>query len=152
MRSDHPTAGAQHDVFPSSFAGAGSLSGSRPLAVIIEPMADLAWVVKEALVEMGYEAVVATTHLGAARLSESRCPQLLVACVPAHAQDAVGSYLAECRDMLGMLPTVLMLSDAQADLTGAPCYASRLLKPFTRGELLLAVDHALVLAEHSLAS
>jgi len=133
---------------PESFP----LSGGHPLAVIIEPMADLAGVVRDVLTDMGYETVIAATHIGAARLSESRCPQLLVACVPAHAQDAVGAYLADCRDVLGMLPTVLMLSDAQADLTGAPVSAARLLKPFTSGELMLAIDLALVLAEHNVAN
>ncbi|SEV93402.1 hypothetical protein SAMN04515660_1097 [Luteibacter sp. 329MFSha] len=122
----------------------------RPLAVIIEPRTDLADVLLETLIEIGFDVVAAATHIGAASLSEGRCPQLLLACVPAHADDFVGSYLSDCRDLLGSLPTVLMISDAQADMTGAPSDAIRILKPFTRGELLLAVDEALATGAHSL--
>lgn len=57
----------------------------------------------------------------------------------------MGAYLAECRDVLGVLPTVLMLSDTQHDMHDAPPDAVRILKPFTCAELLLAVDDALAI-------
>ncbi|MDY1549540.1 DNA-binding transcriptional response regulator [Luteibacter sahnii] len=117
-----------------------------PLAIIIEASDDLAGLVADVLAELGFETMVARSHVYAATLVESRCPQLLVACVPAYHQDSRGAYLRDCRRMLGLLPTVLMLSEAHPDLRGAPS-AVYLMKPFTRAELLLAVDEALATEE-----
>jgi DNA-binding response OmpR family regulator len=115
----------------------------RPRAVVIEPQADLADAVGEALAMQGFDVTVSATHVGAARTAEGRCPQLLVACVPAHAQDFAGAYLRSCRESLGTLPTVLMLSDPHADINAEPPDAIRLIKPFTLSDLRLAVDKAL---------
>lgn len=126
------------------------MNASRPYAVVIEPRLDLAEVIASALTQSGFAVTTAATHVGAAKLSEGRCPQLLVACVPAHAQDYRGAYLEECRNALGTLPTVLMLSEPGSDAGRAPTYAVRLLKPFTRAELLLAVDESLAMQHDAL--
>lgn len=137
-------------VAPS--AGARVPAWERPLAVVIEPVTDLAETIRDALAEVGFEVVLVATHIGAARASDGRCPQLLVACVPAHAADTEGAYLDECREMLGVLPTVLMLSDTEPGIQdGAPVDALRIMKPFARAELLLAVDGVLAIAASSLA-
>ncbi|UPG87657.1 hypothetical protein L2Y94_09975 [Luteibacter aegosomatis] len=49
--------------------------------------------------------------------------------------------------MIGPIPTVLMLSDLQPDMRNAPEGAVCIMKPFTRAELLLAVDEALAAIE-----
>lgn len=124
----------------------------QPLAVVIEPSTDLAEAIRDALAEVGFEVVLVATHVGAARASDGRCPQLLIACVPAHAEDTAGAYLEDCREMLGVLPTVLMMSDSEPGRQeGAPMDAVRVVKPFARAELLLAVDQALAIAASSLA-
>jgi hypothetical protein len=50
--------------------------------------------------------------------------------------------LAAWRDALGSLPTVLTMSERAPD-RHAPAEAVCLFKPFTRAELLLAVDIAI---------
>lgn len=120
-----------------------AMTRDRPYAVIIEPNGDLADLIRQALVTMGFAVETAITHAGAARLAEGRCPQLLITCVPDAAERNAEAYLAECRDALGSLPTVLLLTEIYADTRLAPRDAVTLLKPFTRTELLLSIDIAL---------
>jgi DNA-binding response OmpR family regulator len=122
-----------------------AMSLAKPYAVVIEPRLDLAEVIADALRQFGFVVATADTHIGAARVSEGRCPQVLIACVPADAEDFPGAYLEECREALGSLPTVLLLAEEAASTECAPDDAVRLSKPFTRGELLLAVDEALAM-------
>ena len=136
----------------SGFAGSWKLDHrTKPVAVIIEPQADLADIVHDIVEDIGFEVILAVTHFGAATAVSGRCPELLIACVPAFADDAKDAYLAACRRSASMLPTVLMLSDAVAGTNDVPQGAAKLLKPFTRGELLLAIDGVLSSVEHSLA-
>ena len=121
-----------------------------PFAVVLERQGDLAETLRESLAGLGFEAVIATSHMRAAALSEGRCPQLLIASGTAPGQNDSGAFLESCRDMLGSLPTVLLLSDPWELVEHAPEDAVRLLKPFTMAELMLAVDAALTLGQHSL--
>lgn len=114
-----------------------------PVAIIIEPMADLAEALGDVLTERGFHVLTAATHVGAAALAEGHCP-LLVACVPAPGNRLDLAYLAECRRACGDVATVLLLSDRAEACEGAPLGAVPLLKPFERAELLSAVDAAIL--------
>jgi DNA-binding response OmpR family regulator len=118
----------------------------RTLAVIIEPQADLGDVLHEFLTGLGFDVTLAVTHVGAAQAVIHRHPALLLACVPAAAEDRTDAYLAKCRQRLGELPTVLMLSDLRRP-PDAPIGATALLKPFTPSELCLAMDGAMTTAD-----
>lgn len=142
--------GDSSDMFRHLLNDFRAMSLSRPYAVVIEPRLDLAQVIADALGQIGFVVATSATHIGAARASEGRCPQLLIACVPADAEDFPGAYLEECREALGTLPTVLLLADETGSAEFAPDDAVRLVKPFTRGELLLAVDEALSMKHDAL--
>lgn len=116
---------------------------ARPIAVIIEPRATLADTIAEALGRRGYDVVVVTTHVGGATAA-LKCHQVdfLVAAVPAPGEDRSGAYLAQARAQNPRMKTVIMLSDPHEDIRGAPRHAVQLVKPFTLGELNLALDQA----------
>jgi DNA-binding response OmpR family regulator len=114
-----------------------------PIAIIIEPLADLAEALGDVLTEHGFHVLTAATHIGAAALADGHCP-LLIACVPAPGDRLDLAYLAECRQACGDIATVLLLSDPAEACEGAPLSAVPLVKPFERAELLLAVDAALL--------
>jgi DNA-binding response OmpR family regulator len=122
-------------------------ASAKPLAVLIEPQMDLAELVQSILEELGFDVVVAATHERAAWAIQSRCPQLLVAVVPPHGTHADEAFLGEWRETLGYLPTVVLQADRRVDARWLPRGAMRLLKPFSRSELMLAVDSALAFAD-----
>lgn len=115
----------------------------RPIAVIVEPRATLADTIAEALGRRGYDVVVAMTHAGGATAA-LKCHQVdfLVAAIPAPGEDRSGAYLAQARAQNPGMKTVIMLSDPDEDIRDAPRDAVQLVKPFTLGELNLALDQA----------
>jgi DNA-binding response OmpR family regulator len=121
-------------------------SAAHPVAIIIEPQPDLAHTIQDAIAQLGFESLVATTHTGAAVLAVHRRPALMVVCVPAPGDLLDGAYLSRCRQERGEIATVLLLSDHGELHDGAPDHAITLLKPFTCAELMLSVDTALASA------
>ncbi|MGY3230893.1 hypothetical protein ACVWWJ_002377 [Luteibacter sp. HA06] len=138
---DGPVRGAWPDV-SDDFTGAGARATAKPLAVIIEPRGDLAAALGDVLGAAGFEVAIAATHGGAALLSEGRCPLLLLACVPSPGETLREAYIAACRHGCGEVATVVMLSDRCATYVGAPPCAIPLVKPFSKDDLLEAIDCA----------
>jgi len=118
-----------------------------PLAVVIEPSADLAQTIADCLQLRGFRCVAAGTHVGAAAhiLKEARV-DFLVAAVPAPGEDRSGAYLAGARAANPGMAIVIMLSDPAEPAEDAPASAVRLCKPFDRTTLEEAVDRAAVFA------
>lgn len=115
----------------------------KPLAVVIEPRSPLAGTLAEALHARGFEVVVASTHAGAARLVVSQEKvDFLIAAVPAPGEDRSGAYLEQARMKNPNLAIVIMLSDPNEPIDGAPATAVRLVKPFDMTQLAHAIDTA----------
>lgn len=113
------------------------------LAVVIEPRATVADTVAECLRARGYDVLVAATHIGAASsVIERHHVDFLAAAVPAPGKDRSGAYLAEARVKNPGMAIVVMLSDPNEPTEDAPLTAIRLVKPFSRNDLIRAIDDA----------
>lgn len=120
------------------------MTQSKPLAVVIEPRASLASTISDALEVRGYEVMVATTHVGAAKqVIQREKVDFLAAAVPAPGEDHTGAYLSAARDRNPALAVVVMLSDPHEATTGAPGNAVYLVKPFDRQALDRAIEAAI---------
>ncbi|HEY4091664.1 MAG TPA: hypothetical protein VGN46_09130 [Luteibacter sp.] len=114
------------------------------LAVVIEPSTALAQTVAEVLGQRGFETLTASTHAGAARQVEQiTCVDFLAAAVPAPGEDHAGAYLEEAQKKNAGMKVVVMLSDPDEPADDAPKGAVRIIKPFSRDELMAAVDRAM---------
>jgi DNA-binding response OmpR family regulator len=115
-----------------------------PLAVVIEPRADLAQTVAEVLRARGFEAIAASTHAGAAAAVAAMAKvDFLAAAVPAPGESHAGAYLEEARGKNPGLAVVIMLSDPNESVDDAPANAARVVKPFSLEELRAAIEQAM---------
>ena len=143
------TSSVRHAPFSSALLKPGfpfpalAMSNPEPLAVVIEPRSPLAGTLAEALHARGFEVVVASTHVGAARLVASQDKvDFLIAAVPAPGEDRSGAYLEDARNKNPSLAVVIMLSDPNESAVDAPANAVRLVKPFDLRQLAQAIDEA----------
>ncbi|UPG96569.1 hypothetical protein [Luteibacter aegosomatissinici] len=114
------------------------------LAVVIEPSTALAQTVAEVLGQRGFETLTASTHAGGARQVEQVARvDFLAAAVPAPGEDHAGAYLEEAQKKNPGMNVVVMLSDPDEPADDAPKGAVRIIKPFSRDELMAAVDRAM---------
>ncbi|UPG88245.1 hypothetical protein L2Y96_12525 [Luteibacter aegosomaticola] len=114
------------------------------LAVVIEPSSALAQTVAEVLGQRGFETLTASTHAGGARQVEQVARvDFLAAAVPAPGEGHAGAYLEEARRKNASMKVVVMLSDPDEPVDDAPRGAVRIIKPFSRDELMAAVDRAM---------
>lgn len=121
------------------------------LAVIVEPELAFAEALRESLEDYGFDVLTTPTHSDAARSLEGRHPYLLLACTPVSPDDASNAFLGEHQRAAGSIPTLIMVADSTEQAAPPARTADRLLKPFNRGELLLAVDgilHTAARREH----
>jgi DNA-binding response OmpR family regulator len=117
------------------------------LAVVVEPEHEFAEALRETLEDYGFDVVSVLTHTEAAKALGGRHPYLLLACTPASPTDAIDAYLDEHQRAAGPIPTLIMVADCSGPPAPPARKAARLLKPFNRGELLLAVDAVLHMSE-----
>lgn len=116
----------------------------QKLAVVIEPRDALAQTVAEVLRQRGFEVLTASTHAGGARQVEHVARvDFLAAAVPAPGEDHAGAYLEAAREKNHAMAVVVMLSDPCEPADDAPTGAVPIIKPFSRNELIGAIDHAL---------
>lgn len=112
-------------------------------AIVVEPDPLLADTVADVLRRRGYTVDTAATHVGGAeKAREHERVDTAVAAVPAPGEDLDGAYLDEARKVNPNLCMVVMLSDPDASVAGAPAAAVQLLKPFSVSDLEWAVSVA----------
>ncbi|MEO7067752.1 MAG: hypothetical protein ABI114_12635 [Rhodanobacter sp.] len=118
------------------------------IAVVIEPRKDLADTVCDFLTTYGYRAISAPTHAEAAkRAIEHHQVTLLAASVPAPDESRTGIYLEEAARKNPGMAVVLMLSDPLEVEDDAPQQSIRIVKPFDREELIIAITSSEALAQ-----
>jgi DNA-binding response OmpR family regulator len=155
IKTHPPPRKAKHESGPSSclpiacrinsvFVPGIIMPNAKPLAVVIEPRSGLAGTLAEALHAKGFEVMVASTHAGAANLVVAQARvDFLIAAVPAPGEDRSGAYLEVARAQNPDLAVVIMLSDPNEKIDGAPAAAVRLVKPFDRTQLEAAILEAM---------
>jgi DNA-binding response OmpR family regulator len=117
------------------------------IAVVIEFRKDLADTVCDLLTSYGYLSIAAPTHAEAAqRAVDHHKVTLLAASVPAPDENRAGIYLAEASRKNPGMAVVLMLSDPLEAAEDAPQQSIRIVKPFSREELIVAITASEALA------
>lgn len=118
------------------------------IAVVVEARKDLAEMVCDLLTSYGYLAISAPTHTEAAnRAIEHQKVTLLAASVPAPDESRAGIYLEDAARQSPRMAVVLMLNDPLEEANDAPRQSVRIVKPFSREELMAAITSSEALAE-----
>ncbi|WEN14284.1 hypothetical protein PY254_13695 [Rhodanobacter sp. AS-Z3] len=117
------------------------------VAIVIEARKDLADTVCDFLSTYGYRAIAAPTHAEAAkRAVDHHEVALLAASVPAPDETRAGVYLEDAARKNPGMAVVLMLSDPLEVADDAPPQSIRIVKPFDREALIVAITSSEALA------